>query len=200
MTDDYFLSYHCYSERIAIVLHLSYARHLFSNSSTPNFLEHVITTDRSLDHMRLACRFSYIYSRSSTNTSAGSSPPAHLGRGGVNQVLWTEQLWNDHPRKLDREIFEDTFPRKLDPSKISRYTVTPQVLNLFNVHFSHCIGINEETTLDLLAATIYSPFWDPPSFTWQSLSATNVVYPMMLVIVTSVVAEMKPSASSSLCQ
>ena len=123
MTDDYTLSYHCYSERIAIVLHLSYARHLFSNSSTPNFLEHVITTDRSLDHMRLACRFSYIYSRSSTNTSAGSSPRAHSGRGGVNQVLWTEQLWNDRPRKLDREIFEDTFPRKMDPLKISRYTV-----------------------------------------------------------------------------
>ena len=44
-------------------------------------------------------------------------------RGGVNQVLWTEQFSNGHPRKLDREILKIAFLRKLDPSKISRYTV-----------------------------------------------------------------------------
>ena len=62
VTNDYSLSYHCYSERIVIVLHLSYARELFSNSSTPNFLVHVITTDHSLD---LIC--DYIYKSSTVN-------------------------------------------------------------------------------------------------------------------------------------
>ena len=38
-------------------------------------------------------------------------------------MLWMEQFWNGHPRKLDREILKIAFPRKLDPSKISRYTV-----------------------------------------------------------------------------
>ena len=40
---------------------------------------------------------------------------AHAVRGGVNQVLWAEQLWNGHPRKLDREIFEDCPSAKIGP-------------------------------------------------------------------------------------
>ena len=26
---------------------------------------------------------------------------------GMHAVLWVEQFWNVHPRKLDREIFEE---------------------------------------------------------------------------------------------
>ena len=36
-------------------------------------------------------------------------------RGGVNQVQWAEQFWNDRPRKLDREIFEDCPSAKVGP-------------------------------------------------------------------------------------
>ena len=36
-------------------------------------------------------------------------------RGGVNQVLWTEQFWNGHPRKLDHEIIEDCLAAKFGP-------------------------------------------------------------------------------------
>ena len=40
---------------------------------------------------------------------------AHAVRGRVNQVLWAEQLWNGHPQKLDREIFEDCPSVKIGP-------------------------------------------------------------------------------------
>ena len=39
----------------------------------------------------------------------------HLVRGRVNQVLWAEQFWIGHPRKLDREIFEDCPSAKIGP-------------------------------------------------------------------------------------
>ena len=32
---------------------------------------------------------------------------ARAVRGGAGRILWVEQPWNVHPRKLDREIFED---------------------------------------------------------------------------------------------
>ena len=32
---------------------------------------------------------------------------ARAVRGGAGWILWVEQPWNIHPRKLDREIFED---------------------------------------------------------------------------------------------
>ena len=43
--------------------------------------------------------------------------PAHTYavRGRVNQVLWAEQFWNSHPRKLDRKIFEDCPSTKIGP-------------------------------------------------------------------------------------
>ena len=52
-----------------------------------------------------------------------SSPRAHAVRGGVNQVLWAEKFWNGHPRKLDREIFEDCPSTKIGPLENFRYTV-----------------------------------------------------------------------------
>ena len=44
-----------------------------------------------------------------------SSPRVHAVRGGINQVLWAEKFWNGHPRKLDREIFEDYLSAKIGP-------------------------------------------------------------------------------------
>jgi len=41
----------------------------------------------------------------------------------IRQVLWAEQFWNGHPQKLDHESLQIALPQKLDPSKISRYTV-----------------------------------------------------------------------------
>ena len=41
------------------------------------------------------------------------SQRTHAVRGRVNQVLWAEQFWNSQIAIL----------RKLEPSKISRYTV-----------------------------------------------------------------------------
>ena len=60
-----------------------------------------------------------------------------------------------------------------------------QILKLFDSHLSQCIRsiwlrlhsnlnvFGEETTLDLFVATISSPLWKPPSFTWHSVSATD---------------------------
>ena len=39
----------------------------------------------------------------------------HAVKGGVIQVLWAEQFWNGHPRKLDRKIFEDCPSAKFGP-------------------------------------------------------------------------------------
>ena len=39
----------------------------------------------------------------------------HAVKGGVIQVLWAEQFWNGHPRKLDHEIFEDCPSAKFGP-------------------------------------------------------------------------------------
>ena len=39
----------------------------------------------------------------------------HAVRGGVNQVLWVEQFWNGHLRKLGREMFEDCPSAKIEP-------------------------------------------------------------------------------------
>ena len=40
--------------------------------------------------------------------------------------------------------------------------------------YSNLNFLGKETTLDLLAATISSPLWKPPFFTWQSVSSTDV--------------------------
>ena len=61
----------------------------------------------------------------------------HAVRGGVNHALWAEQFWNSHPQKYDREIFEDCPPRKLDPSKTSRYTVLYHSCSVCNRIYVH---------------------------------------------------------------
>ena len=38
---------------------------------------------------------------------------ARAVRGGAGRILWVEQPWNVHPRKLYREIFEDGLSAKI---------------------------------------------------------------------------------------
>ena len=68
------------------------------------------TNVSSLDHMLLSCHFSisakYKYDRSIACCFFGWFLTRAV-RGGAGRILWVEQLWNVHPRKLDREIFED---------------------------------------------------------------------------------------------
>ena len=43
--------------------------------------------------------------------------------GGVFHVLWVEQLWSFHLRKVDHEIFEDGPSTKIGSLENSGYTV-----------------------------------------------------------------------------
>ena len=74
------------------------------------------TNVSSLDHML----YSHAISRSLLSTSTIDHLLVFFGRfqrdlsrgaraviGGAGRILWVEQPWNVHPRKLDREIFED---------------------------------------------------------------------------------------------
>ena len=63
------------------------------------------------------------YEPGRTPTGEFLSRRAHAVKGGVNQVLWAEQFWNGHPRKLDREMLEVCPSAKIGPLEISRYTV-----------------------------------------------------------------------------
>ena len=48
-------------------------------------------------------RLLFFFGRFQQDLSCG----ARAVRGGAERILWVEQPWNVHPRKLDREIFED---------------------------------------------------------------------------------------------
>ena len=55
------------------------------------------------------------YELGRTPTPEFLSRRAHAAKGGVNQVLWAEQFWNGHPRKLDREMLEVCPSAKIRP-------------------------------------------------------------------------------------
>ena len=55
------------------------------------------------------------YEPGRTPTAEFLSRRAHAVKGGVNQVLWAEQFWNGHPRKLDREMLEVCPSAKIGP-------------------------------------------------------------------------------------
>ena len=80
---------------------------------TSSLLLSFCTNVSSLDHMLLSYHFSisakYKYDRSIACCFFGRflSCGARAVRGGAGRILWVEQPWNVHPRKLDREIFED---------------------------------------------------------------------------------------------
>ena len=61
---------------------------------------------------------------------------ARAVRGGAGRILWVEQPWNVHPRKLDREIFEDGPSTKIGSLENFRPYGTTVITILSYVRFS----------------------------------------------------------------
>ena len=85
---------------------------------------------------------------------------AHAVRGGAKRVLWVEQFWNVHPRKLDREIFADCPSAKIGSLENfqlygTNYNLNPTVLS---IKFLACVHDCTDLQLaaDLFAACCIS--------------------------------------------
>ena len=101
------------------------------------------------------------YEPGRTPTPEFLSRRVHAVRGGVNQVLWAEQFWNGHLRKLDREIFEDCPSAKIGP--LENFPLYGTILQL-SPHTFKVVQILQYYIVwtDRLQATSSpAPWWNP---------------------------------------